>query len=75
MKIWTVGQFKERVIVGGQEIAAWEFQGVFESRELARAACRDENYFFFVSELNEQLPHETTVPVGEYPLLEEAQAK
>ena len=37
----------------------WEFQGIFDSEELASNACRDANYFYVRVVLNEELLHET----------------
>lgn len=50
MELWIVGQWKEPV---------WELAGVFESEELAIAACRDHTYFVGPAELNVLLPHDT----------------
>jgi len=37
----------------------WDFQGVFRSRELAEAACRNTHYFTAPIELDQELPDET----------------
>ena len=39
--------------------AAWEFQGVFVSKDLAVSACRTEQYFVAPVILNQQLPDDT----------------
>lgn len=50
-ELWIVGQS-----LNGED--AWEFGGVFDSKEKAVSACRDENYFIGPAELNQQFPHE-----------------
>ena len=50
---------------------AWDFQGLFESEELAIEACTSEDYFIAPAILNRILPDETIVWQGAYyPLLE-----
>lgn len=44
----------------------FEFQGAFDSRERAEAACREENYCVFPCTLNLELPHETVAAPGCY---------
>lgn len=39
----------------------WELQGVFDTEEAAKAACRDDTYCYFLVKLNESVPHETIV--------------
>lgn len=54
MKLWIVGKNTEDF--PGLE---WEFIGVFDSEDKARAACTSLSYFFGPAELNEALPDET----------------
>lgn len=66
MTLYCVFQFK-----GACEAAPHiEFQGVFDSRERAEAACRDETYCVAQETLNQELPHETVVAPGYYPKAE-----
>jgi hypothetical protein len=58
MKLFVVGKCKWD---GG-----WEFQGVFDSEELALAACRAASYFIAPATLNESLPDETEAWPGSY---------
>ena len=50
---------KQLFLVGQNRGDQWEFQGVFDSQELAVSACRDKNYWFLPITLNESWPHET----------------
>jgi hypothetical protein len=69
--LWLVGQFKAETEQG----IAWEFIGVFETRELAVAACTSENQCVQSVRLNERRPDKTeTFPDSFYPLLEQAAA-
>lgn len=58
MDLWIVFQnvsedpYKTPVLV--------EFQGVFDSREKALAACRTERYLLGRCRLNDSAPHETS---------------
>ena len=70
-KLWLVGQ----VISGTYDVRdgkwgddyCWEANGIFESEELAVAACRTEDYFVMPLELNQSLPHEKVdAPFGSY---------
>jgi hypothetical protein len=65
MKLYLVGQFEAKV----KEGIVWEFQGIFDSREKALAACRDSNYCIQSVELNESLPHgQLEFQDSEYPI-------
>ena len=67
-KLWICGQLKGEWAEAG---SIWEFQGVFSSDEKARNACRNENYFVFPAELDEELPNNSIFPDDAcYPLLE-----
>lgn len=50
--IWVAG----RVVNSESSPIAWAIQGVFETKEKAIAACRDEWYFIGPLRLNESLP-------------------
>jgi hypothetical protein len=61
-KLWIVGRNKDGT---GKD---WDFQGVFDSEDLAIAACRDGTYFLAPACLNEEIPHETSdFPLCRYP--------
>lgn len=52
---------------------SWEFQGVFDSKELALRACKTKYCFMAPVKVNEELPIETTTAwnkTGYYPNLE-----
>lgn len=69
--LFVVGQFIAETSRG----IVWDFQGVFDSREKAFAACRDESYSVQSAVLNQELPHESSeFPDCEYPLLGNAEA-
>lgn len=57
VQLWICGQ---RTGVWSPRGTPWEFQGVFDSKDKAVAACRDETYFIMPATLNESLPHEPT---------------
>lgn len=60
MTIWLVGQYKPE---------NWEFQGVFYTKELALAACKNRNYFFAPVTLDKEVSEFTVeMPNVEYPL-------
>lgn len=62
--LWLVGQFIAETEHGN----VWAFQGIFETRELAVAACRDRNYSVQSVRLNEEIQHGTQYfPDCEYP--------
>jgi hypothetical protein len=67
---WLVGKFVAQTEQGN----VWEFQGIFETRELAVAACRTKFYCVQSVQLNEELPDATTAPFPdcEYPKWDEA---
>jgi hypothetical protein len=69
MRLWIVG----KPAMGDSPRSAWEFQGVFNSRDRAVAACVGPNHFLFPATLNERLPEETILSPGtEYPNRPEA---
>ena len=49
MELWIVGQYKGT----GEAGDAWEFQGVFSSKEQAVQECRNKSYFIAPATLNE----------------------
>ncbi|MBA7500895.1 hypothetical protein ES704_03657 [subsurface metagenome] len=53
-ELWIVGKS-----LSDNEKSEWEFAGVFDSKDLAIAACIDKNYFIGSVKLNETIPHET----------------
>ncbi len=66
--LWICGR-----LIGEWDAAGtiWSFQGVFTNRDLAIAACKDETYFIFSSEIDMQLCHDNTFPPdGYYPVIE-----
>lgn len=66
MQLWIVQQAKTD---DGGAHYVFEFQGIFDSKDKAVAACRTDQYVMFPATLNESLPHETLEgPLGEYPL-------
>jgi hypothetical protein len=61
MKLWIVGRVTE--------FPAWEFQGVFDSRDAAVAACKSSSYFIGPCTLNGRVPDDTQQwPGCEYPM-------
>ena len=65
--LWIVGQAKS------DDGKRWEFQGVFDTEQLAVDACKGELYCVAPVQLNEELPHETLpMPGCYYPLFEPA---
>ena len=52
----------DKLFLVGQNIdyktGLWDFSGVFDNKELAINACRNEDYWVAEIELNKQLPHE-----------------
>lgn len=47
----------------------WVFQGIFDSKDKAIGACKDENYFIGPAILNESLSHDDVDWLGAfYPL-------
>ncbi len=70
MELWLCGQHQSE---NGDEVA-WLFQGIFNSREKALAACRTRKYFIAPVELNVSLGHEVEqFKGGEYPLWEQTE--
>jgi hypothetical protein len=66
MKLWIVGQFRKQTADGN----VWDFQGAFDSREAAVAACRSHDYFIAPSELNAEIPDNAQAwPDCEYPIV------
>lgn len=64
--VYIVGQFKDELPGGAM---AWEFQGVFSSPDLARAACVRRDFFFGPAEMDKALPMESGTWEGcEYPM-------
>lgn len=60
--MWLVGQ------VTNEDTLTWDFQGIFDSREKALAACRTRLYFISPVELNINYPHKTVAfTAEEYP--------
>ena len=53
--LWICGQYKS----GDEGNIVWDFQGVFDTEELAIAACVDNTYFVGLAELNKELPKAT----------------
>lgn len=63
--LYLVSQFKAET----KEGIAWEFQGIFDTEEAAKASCRDSTYCYFPVKLNETVAHETVIPTGAvYPI-------
>ena len=66
MRLWIVGQYRGETEDGH---VAWDFQGVFASKEEAEAACLNEKYFVGQAALGEQLPdHGLAWPGARYPM-------
>jgi hypothetical protein len=57
VQLFVVGQF--RAPPGENVCAAWEFVGVFDTEERARAACVGPEYFIGPCQLNQSAPRET----------------
>ena len=56
-----------QLFVVGQVVGeSWEFEGVFDSRELAESKCLDRAFFVGPVRLNEELPQGPTAWVGAY---------
>lgn len=65
-ELWVVGKVHDPVM------SAWEFQGVFATKDQAIAACRDGTYFIGPALLDVSLPHESDRwPGAYYPVLEQ----
>ena len=52
IKLFLVGQNID------YESGLWDFSGIFDNKDVAIDACRDENYWVAEVILNEQLSHE-----------------
>lgn len=67
-RLWICGQLKGDWKETG---SVWEFQGIFSSNEKARNACRNEKYFIFSAQLDEELIDESYLPEDAcYPLFD-----
>jgi hypothetical protein len=65
MRLWIVG--KPTANESSSQVA-WEFQGVFNTRDQAVDACTGPNHFLFPATLNQRLPEETVSSPGtEFP--------
>jgi hypothetical protein len=60
--LWIVGQNKRETKSG----IVWELQGVFDDKNKAEAACRNESYFIGPANLNEILSDQTEMWPGCY---------
>ena len=68
-KLWICGQLKGKWHKDGSK---WEFQGVFDTRKKAVAACRNDSYCIWSAQLNEELPDEMVLGADAcYPTIEE----
>lgn len=63
--VWVVGQFRKEVDGG----MVWDMQGVFDSEEKARAACRNWRYFYTSLVLNENAPDDVVLVDVHWPIL------
>lgn len=54
MKLYLVGQFRAETEYGN----VWDFQGIFNNKELAIRACVKDSYFFVPVYINESIPDE-----------------
>ncbi len=65
--LWLCGRYKS----GDKGNIAWDFQGIFDSKDKAINACRDYTYFICTVVVNESLPDKTSdMPNFEYPFPE-----
>lgn len=60
-KLWIVGKNIENIREG---VVAWEFQGVFDTKEKAVKACWEDSYFIGPAFLNETLSDDLEVWPG-----------
>ena len=69
MTLWLCGQYHKPDPVKN---LAWEFQGIFSTKEAAIAACRKREYWIAPIELDQEWPDETMdeFPGLYYPLAE-----
>ena len=63
MRLWIVGQYRGETQDGH---TAWDFQGIFASKEEAEAACRNDRYFVAPITLGELLPDRPCAWPGVY---------
>jgi len=64
---WLCGQSRDEVLGTGRY--SWDFQGIFETEELAIKACRTQDYFIQPVYLNKEYSDLPIVnPRGYYPL-------
>ena len=61
-RLWLCGKF----VASTPQGRVWEFQGIFFTEELARAACRDYTYWIAPVVPNEEQPHEAVEFEGGY---------
>ena len=67
MELWICGKY----LSGPKSEVAWDFQGIFDDKEKAIAACRDEKYFIAPAVLNKNLPDDQIDwPGAYYPLIQ-----
>lgn len=62
MKLWIVG----KTITDENDNLTWEFSGVFDTEESAKAACLTEDYFVGPALLNEEIPDTSLEWEGSY---------
>lgn len=53
MKVWIVGRVDKR------DYLRWEFQGVYDDKQKAIAACEDETWFIGPAQVNAPIPKES----------------
>jgi len=65
-ELWLCGKY----ISGEFPEVAWDFQGIFSTRDNAIEACRDVSYFICSVELDKQLSDDPVrMPDFKYPLI------
>ena len=73
-ELWVCGQLRELTEYRGRSI--WDLVGVFDTEAMAKAACRDKNYFIYPIERNKQYPEEEVYSTGGYyPTVEQSRGK
>jgi len=60
MILWIVGK------VNKSNRKEWEFHGVFDRKDMAEEACKDDRYFIGPVKLNEVLPDDPVLWPGAY---------
>ena len=60
MTLWIVGK------VNKENHKEWEFQGVFDRKDMAEDACRDDRYFIGPAKLNEAIQDKPRIWPGAY---------